>query len=61
MSQLLRDGAIADIRQDIAEYEARCARRTEDTIDQIRLNQGIVRGMEMAIDRILHRAANLHG
>ncbi len=57
--QLLRDGAVSDIQERIAEYTAYLTDRTDD-LDTVRRYQGIIVGLKLAIDAVDHRANNLH-
>jgi hypothetical protein len=59
--QLLRDAVIAELQQSVTVHEGYLSARTADTLDQMRLNQGVVRGLKLAIDIIENRARNLHG
>lgn len=57
--QLLRDGAVSDLNEQIDIYVAFLTERVDD-LDQIRLNQGVIKGLRLAIEAIDHRANNLH-
>lgn len=57
--QLLRDGATADLIETIATYTSFLTERVDD-LDAMRLNQGIIKGLRLAIEIVDHRANNLH-
>lgn len=60
-AQLLEQGTLKDLAEKRDEYALYCARKTQDSLDQMRLNQGIVQGLELAMEILNHRANNLHG
>jgi len=58
--QLLRDGAIADLKAQIEEKKELLAKCVTHDLGQLRLLQGIVQGMQTAIELIEDRSGNLH-
>lgn len=58
--QLLRDGAIADLKAQIEEKQGLLSNCVTHDLGQLRLLQGMVQGLKTAIELIEDRAGNLH-
>lgn len=59
-ASLLRDAAIADIAAEITKMTDLLAIRTQDGLDQVRLRQGTIAGLQRATELLTLRANNLH-
>lgn len=51
-ADILRRKVVSALEEQILAYAGFCARRTGDSLDDIRLNQGVVRGLEVAIEHV---------
>ena len=49
-AQALRELVHRDVRKKKDEYMAALVERSEDTLDQMRLSQGIIQGLDLALD-----------
>jgi hypothetical protein len=59
-AQLLHDSSISDLRRIRDEYVQYLTARTDDSEARMRLHQGVILGLDRAIDAITKRYNNLH-
>ena len=59
--QDLTNAAVADLREQRETYVERLATRHTASLDEMRFNQGVIQGINMAMAVIAERANNLHG
>jgi hypothetical protein len=57
---VLRDQVRDDLQKQVREHVGYLADRTSDTLDQLRLNQGRIEGLRIALDLLNQRYRDLN-
>jgi hypothetical protein len=60
-ASVLCENVRKQLREQIDEHAGYCAQRTSDTLDQVRLNQGKVAGLSLALDILDQAYRDLNG